>query len=420
MLNTASMNQLIEERKEELFSLLCRLIQINSENFATHGNEKECAEFIAELCRELELETDLYSPLDLPDFEKHPDYMPGRNLADRLNVTARWKGKADEDYLMLMGHSDTVVIGDRSTWNFEPLLGEVRNGKILGRGACDDKYALATALFLIKLLREQGFVPKKNLLFTAYCDEERGGSHGALAAVLRYPSERIVNMDCKNFEIWHCASGGQEMRYRFHTAEPTDSAGVTAKAFPVITEAIEEFGDRRRKEMAENRFYKGTIIPSTSLRYMGFRAGNEGADLGSGEVCFLCYTDKTREEIQQEYRELEETLKERLAPLGIVGDGLTPMVRFFHYAYAEPDCDSIRDMQAAAIEATGREVRPVGSCLSDLSVILKYGSKQAYGFGIGRDFNAQGGAHQPNEFIECDALVEYAKIIAAYILRVLG
>lgn len=420
MLNTASVNQLIEERKEELFSLLCRLIRINSENFATHGNEKECAEFIAELCRELELETDLYSPLELPDFENHPDYMPGRNLANRPNVTARWKGKEDEDYLMLMGHSDTVVIGDRATWSFEPLLGEVRDGKILGRGACDDKYALATALFLIKLLREQGFEPKKNLLFTAYCDEERGGSHGALAAVLRYPCERIVNMDCKNFEIWHCASGGQEMRYRFHTAEPTDSAGVTAKAFPVITEAIEEFGDRRRKEMAENRFYKGTIIPATSLRYMGFRAGNAGADLGSGEVCFLCYTDKTREEIQAEYRELEEKLKARLAPLGIVGDGLEPMVRFFHYAYSEPDCDSIRDMQAAAMEATGREVRPVGSCLSDLSVILKYGSKQAYGFGIGRDFNAQGGAHQPNEFITCDALVEYAKIIAAYILRVLG
>ena len=420
MLNTASMNGLIEARKEELFNLLCDLIHINSENSGAYGNEKECAEFIAKLCRELDMETELYSPMDLPDFENHPDYMPGRHLENRLNVTARMKGEEDEDYLMLMGHSDTVVFGDRSTWTFEPLLGEVRDGKIFGRGACDDKYALATALFLIKLLKEQGFTPKKNLLFTAYCDEERGGSHGALASVLRYPCERIVNMDCKNFEIWHCASGGQEMRYKFHTAKPVDSAGVTAQAFPVIMEAIEEFGNRRRKEMAENRFYKNTVIPSTSLRYMGLRAGNEGADLGSGEVCFLFYTDKTREEIQIEYRELEEILRERLAPIGIIGDGMVPMVRFFHYAYAEPDCESIRDMQAAALEATGREVKPVGSCLSDLSVILKYGSKQAYGFGIGRDFNAQGGAHQPNEFIECDALVEYAKIMAAYILRVLG
>ena len=76
-------------------------------------------------------------------------------------------------------------------------------------------------------------------------------------------------------------------------------------------------------------------------------------------------------------------------------------------------------MQAAAKEATGREVKACGSCLSDLSVILKYGSNQAYGFGIGRDFNDYGGSHQPDEFIECDRLLEYAKIIAAYVLRVM-
>jgi acetylornithine deacetylase/succinyl-diaminopimelate desuccinylase-like protein len=40
--------------------------------------------------------------------------------------------------------------------------------------------------------------------------------------------------------------------------------------------------------------------------------------------------------------------------------------------------------------------------------------------GIGRDFDEYGGAHQPDEFIECDALVEYAKIMAAYIMKVMA
>ncbi|MBE6931650.1 MAG: M20 family metallopeptidase [Ruminococcaceae bacterium] len=410
----------IDERKEELYALLCDLIHINSENFGSHGNEKECSEYIAGLCRELGLETETYSPLDLPDFENHPDYLAGRALENRPNVTARWKGAENVDELMLMGHVDTVPIGDPANWTFEPLAGVVRDGCIWGRGACDDKYALATALFIIRLLQEQGFVPRRNLIFTGYCDEEKGGSNGALAAVLRYPTTRIVNMDCKNFEIWHCASGGQSCKYCYHTEKPVDNAAVTAKAIPIVMEVMEDFAARRRAELSDNRFYKGTVIPATSMRYMGFRAGDRGADLGVGEVAFTVYTDKTKDEIYAEYREMEAILSRRLAPLGIIGDGFKPTTRFFHYGYAEPDCQPIRDMQAAALEATGREVRPCGSCLSDLSVILKYGSGEAYGFGIGRDFDEYGGAHQPDEFIECDKLVEYAKIIAAYVLKVLG
>ena len=43
-----------------------------------------------------------------------------------------------------------------------------------------------------------------------------------------------------------------------------------------------------------------------------------------------------------------------------------------------------------------------------------------YGFGAGRNFADEGGAHQPNEFMECDALVAYTKTIAAYVLKILG
>lgn len=410
---------LIDERKDELFELLSSLIRINSENAGPWGNEQEAAEYIAGLCRELGLETELYSPLALENFEQHPDYLPGRNLENRPNVSAVWKGKEDKNLLMLMGHSDTVLIGDRENWTFEPLSGEIRDGKIWGRGACDDKYAIATALFLIRLLKEQGFEPKANLVFSAYSDEERGGSHGALAASLRYPCERIVNMDCKNFEIWHSASGGGELFYRYHTAEPVDSAALAASAIPVVMKELQAFADNRRAELEKNRFYKGTIIPDTSMRYMHVHVGNVGADLGVGEILFVFYTDKTKEEIYEELHKLEAVIAEKLSPMGIIGDGFRPNTRFFHYAFSEPDCDSIRDMQAAAKEATGREVKACGSCLSDLSVILKYGSNQAYGFGIGRDFNDYGGAHQPDEFIECDRLLEYAKIIAAYVLRVM-
>lgn len=412
--------KLIDTRKDELFDLLCNLIKINSESFATSGNEEACAQYIYELCKEIGLDSAIYSPMDLDGFENHPDYMPGRNLEKRYNVTACWKGVENRNELMLMGHIDTVKIGDVSNWDFDPLAGVIKDGKILGRGACDDKYALATIIFLIKILKDVGFNPKANLLFSAYSDEEYGGSHGALAAVLRDPCPRIVSMDGVEDQIWHCGSGGQEVKYIYHTKDTVDSAKITARAIPIIMDVIETFAEKRRKELEENRFYAGTIIPETSLRYMGVRAGNDGMDLGIGEVYFVYYTDKKKEEIEAEFTELEKILDERLAPLGIIGDGFKSQTRFFHYVFCEPDSEDVQNMVAASREVTGKEPIVCGSCLSDLSVISKYGSSRAFGFGIGRDFSKEGGAHQPNEYIECDKLIDYAKTIAAYVINILG
>lgn len=412
--------KLIDTRKEELFDLLCRLIQINSENLATSGNEEACAKYIYALCQELGLDSEIYSPMDLKGFEEHPEYLLGRNLENRYNVSGCWKGLEDRNELMLMGHIDTVKIGDVSNWEVDPLAGVIKDGKIFGRGACDDKYALATVLFLIKLLKEEGFMPKANLIFSAYCDEEYGGSHGALASVLRYPCPRIVSMDGRENQVWHCGSGGGEMKYLFHTKNTVDSAKAAAKAIPIVMDVMENFAANRRRELEENRFYAGTIIPETSLRYMGVRAGNNGMDLGRGEVYFVFYTDKTKEEIYAEFAELEKELADKLEPLGIVGDGFKPQTRFFHYVFCEPDSVDIQNMLAASREVTGKEPIVCGSCLSDMSVISKYGSSQTFAFGAGRDFSKSGGAHQPNEYMECEKFLEYTKIIAAYIIKVLG
>lgn len=410
----------IDNRKEELFDLLSSMIKINSENHRTTGNEKELAEYIHKLNTELGLESEIYSPLDLDGFVNHPDYMPGRGLENRMNVSAVWKGTEDVNELMLMAHTDTVEIGDVANWNSDPLSGEIKDGKIFGRGACDDKYALATILFVIKLLKEAGFKPKSNLVFAAYSDEEYGGSHGALAAVLKNPCKRMVSMDGVDSQIWHCGSGGGEMKYTYHTIETVDSAKTAAKAIPVVLDVLDKFVEARTRELTENRFYADTIIPSTSVRYMGVKAGDEGMDLGVGVIHFVFYTDKTKEEIYAELAELEKELAEKLAPLGIVGDGFAPATRFFHYVFCEPDSEDVKLMIESSKEATGHELTVCGSCLSDLSVISKYGSSRAFGFGAGIDFSQPGGAHQPNEYIECDKFLEYTKTIAAYILKVLG
>lgn len=419
-MDTKKLCDLIDKRQGELYDLLVKLVNINSESFGVTGNEKECAEYIHKLCKELGLESELYSPLDIEDFENHPDYFPGRNLENRLNVTARWRGKTDVDSLMLMGHTDTVEIGNLANWHVDPLKGEIRDGRLYGRGACDDKYALATTLFLIKLLKDEGFTPKENLVFSAYSDEEQGGSHGAIATCIKYPCKHLVNLDGMCDEIWHCASGGGVVIYRYHVKDTVDSAQRAASAIPVVLAELEKFSQNRKAELEENRFYKGTNIPDTSFRYMEVRAGNNGLDLGTGEIDFIYYTDKTKEEIQAEFKALEESIDKKLEPLGMKGDGFTLSSRFFHYGYCEPDCEDIKMLIDASKEVTGRELKVCGSCLSDLSAILKYGPRDSFSYGVARDFSEEGGAHQPNEFIELDKLLEFTKIIGAYILKVLS
>jgi acetylornithine deacetylase len=361
----------------------------------------------------------MYSPLELENFEQSPDYFPGRNLENRYNVTAKWKGTEDCDKLMLMAHIDTVEFGSESSWDKSPLSGEISDGKIFGRGAGDDKYAIATCLFLIKLLKNAGLVPKKNLVFNAYCDEELGGSHGAMAAVIKDPCDIIINLDGGKNQIWHCASGGQVVTYKYRVNETVSSAEPTAKAFPIVLKELSKFGNRRRKELEKNPYYKGTIIPETSMRYNEIRAGNNDMDKDVGLLKFTFYTDKTKEEIWDEFSKIDSVLQKKLKALGITSEGFNAETRFFHYGACDTENAEIKNLVDSAKEATGEETLVCGSCLSDLSILLKYGSANTFAYGGGRDFSEPGGPHQPNEFIECDDLVNFTKKIAAYVLKTL-
>lgn len=409
---------LIDARKEELYALLSEMIRIDSQDFGETGREAAMADYLVDAIGRMGLRPDRYSPLEIPGFCELPDYMEGRNLENRPNVSFRIEGSEGGEGVHLMAHSDTVPVGNLADWERDPFSGEIADGRIFGRGACDDKYGIAAVLYLVRLLREAGITPKRDITFTAYSDEEKGGSHGAMAGVLRYPHRRILNLDCKNFEIWSCAAGGSNVLLHFAMLEPQDSALAVTRLLPTVLEETEKFGERRRREMCENPNYEGTSIGKGAMRYMEVKCANESADLHAGYVWFQYYTDKSTEEIDAEINGMCEVLKARLAPFGATVTGWERNCRSFRYGAVPKDAATIRELQVAARRATGREVKPVGACLSDLSVILHYGSPEAISFGIGRDFNAIGGAHQPNEFIECEALLEFTKILAAYLFDV--
>jgi acetylornithine deacetylase len=93
------------------------------------------------------------------------EFLPGR-----FNVTAVVPG-AGPRRLLLDAHTDTVPTEGMEG---EPLSGEVRDGKVYGRGACDDKGTLAAMMCALASLVEHGVTPPATIELLASGDEEGG------------------------------------------------------------------------------------------------------------------------------------------------------------------------------------------------------------------------------------------------------
>ncbi len=72
----------------------------------------------------------------------------------------------------VIGHLDTVPAGDLAAWETAPFEPVVKDGKIIGRGAQDDKGPTIAALYAVKALLDAGYQLKQRIRFIFGTDEE--------------------------------------------------------------------------------------------------------------------------------------------------------------------------------------------------------------------------------------------------------
>jgi putative selenium metabolism hydrolase len=71
------------------------------------------------------------------------------------------------------GHIDTVDVGDLAAWETDPHDPVLKDGVIYGRGTSDMKGGVASSIYAVALLKEQGLVPENlSLYVTATVQEE--------------------------------------------------------------------------------------------------------------------------------------------------------------------------------------------------------------------------------------------------------
>ena len=122
------------------------------------GNESRAVEFYAKIFEEEGIE-----------------YFTGESAPGRGNIWARIKG-GDQPALILLQHTD-VVPASKDYWETDPMIAEIKDGYLYGRGVIDMKGAgISHLISFIRLHREKKKL-NRDLIFLATADEAVSYTH---------------------------------------------------------------------------------------------------------------------------------------------------------------------------------------------------------------------------------------------------
>jgi acetylornithine deacetylase len=164
----------------------------------------------------------------------------------KANLFATVGPEIDGGYV-LSGHSDVVPV-DGQHWSSDPFHAEIRDGKIFGRGACDMKGFIGTALALLPELKSAAL--KRPIHFAFSYDEEVGcvgvrrllddltaaGIKPALAVIGEPTEMRVVGAHKAGAVIATHAKGREG-----HSSKPSHGANAVMMAGEFIG-ALSELG----------------------------------------------------------------------------------------------------------------------------------------------------------------------------------
>jgi succinyl-diaminopimelate desuccinylase len=131
----------------------------------------------------------------------------------RPNVLATVAGGGHGPTIAFVGHTDVGTEGRRSDWTVDPFGGEIRDGRLYGRGSADMKSGLAAAIFAVRALQLAGPFPGR-IALCALVDEEGlmlGAKHLAASGLLAGAAGAIV-CEPEGGEICTMAKGAIRLR----------------------------------------------------------------------------------------------------------------------------------------------------------------------------------------------------------------
>lgn len=170
-----AIDEKIDFDKERSINALQQLVRCKTVSYYDKTLEDE-----AEFNKFIELLPQLY-----PEVFKVCEYM---TLPDRA-LLFKWKGKKNDDPVVLMAHYDVVPVDEKS-WQKPPFSAIIEDGVLWGRGSLDTKVTFNGVMFSANTLIAQGFTPENDIYFAFSGGEEVNGN-GAVNIVEYFNKNNI-------------------------------------------------------------------------------------------------------------------------------------------------------------------------------------------------------------------------------------
>jgi len=292
-----AVNEWVADRQDELLGFLSSLVQISSEVYPPQGNELACQRFVEAAYRNAGAQVDVFTPDEVPGLREHPaffgtwDGLP-RTFENRPDVVAVFPGRGGGRSLLFSTHVDTVPLNPAQWKESTPLSGEIRNGRLYGRGSWDTKWGIAASLYAVRCIRDLGIQLHGDVTLESVVDEEYGGSHGTLAARLRgYNADAAVNCEPTNLVAAAAHRGGTAWRI---TVRGDAGMGFSGQKMnnPVYTlarliEAVRAFEVDRNVSREPAPYYPAdSFLPVYTLQVAGGGSTYAEAE-GIPAACYL-------------------------------------------------------------------------------------------------------------------------------------
>ncbi|MGW0481897.1 M20 family metallopeptidase [Nonomuraea sp. NPDC003214] len=366
------------------------LVRIPSTNDPARGrSEQPAADLVAAKMREWGWQPSVY------------EAAPGRP-----NVVAVVEGGGgDGPTLMFEGHTDVVTEGDLSEWTVDPFGGEIRDGKLWGRGSADMKSGLAATLYATRALQLAGPFPGR-IKVCALADEEglMLGAHHFVAEGLAAGVDGAIVAEPEAGEICAVAKGALRLRVDLtgkmaHGAMPQHGRNPIEAVGDLLTALRDLQAELQRRHPAHEHLGEVYVTPTV------VRAGTEE------QVNVIPATASVFVDVRTVPGVSHDDVAARVATLA-ARDGITADVAVL---VDRPPVDvPVTTPVVAALAAAHRDVtgaEPVyggvpGS--TDGTVLTHWGGIPSVVYGPGGKWIA----HQADEHVSVDEIVRCTRVFA--------
>ena len=408
----------IDGKRDDLIQLTQDLIRIPTLNPPGENYDAIC-DFLKKRLQAFGFDTQLIRAFDTPgDSERYP----------RWNIIARRDGTTLGDCVHFNSHTDVVEVG--AGWTFDPFGGEIADGNIYGRGACDMKGGLASSIIASEAFIEQYPDFSGAIEISGTADEESGGYGGVayLAEHGHFSPEKVQHViipePLQKDRICLGHRGGW-------WAEIETKGEIAHGSMPFLGDCavrhmgavIHEFEDKLFPAMAARRTDMPVVPEGAKSSTMNINSIHGGQSEQSEDFTGLpahCVPDSCRIVIDRRFL-VEEPLDQVRGEVTELLEGLRVTRPDFEYELTELNSvlPSMTDKGAPVVETVAQAIEDViGKAPEYVASPGTYDQKHIDRIGKLKNCIAYGPgilemAHKPDEYIGINDMLDSAKVMGA-------